>query len=176
MRHRLLQIAAATSVFAIALLVPFAHPSQADSPLPPGQCAYVEHYIVENDDAVRDFLVATLERAGLDAVGVGSAEAAIEFTFREPISGAIIDIGLPGLSGVGLVRALRQQATTAQVPLLVLTGEPHGQVEALDAGADDYLTKPVAVPELVARVMAQARAWGRPARALVDDEGNGGLV
>jgi DNA-binding response OmpR family regulator len=127
--------------------------------------------IVENDDAVRDFLVTALERAGLDAIGVGSAEAAMEFTFRDPIAGAIIDIGLPGLSGVGLVRALRQQATTAQVPLLVLTGDPNGQVEALDAGADDYLTKPVAVPELVARVKAQARAWGRPAK-----EGNGGLV
>jgi DNA-binding response OmpR family regulator len=117
--------------------------------------------VVENDGAVRDFLVAALERAGLDAIGLDSAEAAIAFTFRDPIAGAIIDIGLPGLSGVGLVRALRRQVTTAQVPLLVLTGDPNSHVEALDAGADDYLTKPVATVELVARVQAQARAWGR---------------
>jgi DNA-binding response OmpR family regulator len=117
--------------------------------------------VVENDQAVRDFLVTALERAGLDAVGLDSAEAAIDFTFRDPIAGAIIDIGLPGLSGVGLVQAFRRQARTAQVPLIVLTGDPHGQVEALDAGADDYLTKPVTTAELVARVKAQARAWGR---------------
>jgi DNA-binding response OmpR family regulator len=126
--------------------------------------------VVENDEAVRDFLVTALERAGLGAVGLDSAEAAIDFTFRDPIAGAIIDIGLPGLSGVGLVRALRNQASTAQVPLIVLTGDPNGQVEALDAGADDYLTKPVAIVELVARVKAQARAWGR------QPKGGGGFV
>ena len=79
------------------------------------------------------------------------------FATEYPIDAAIIDIGLPGLSGIEIIKKLRQQGNT--LPVLILTARSRWQekVEGLEAGADDYLVKPFQVEELLARLKALLR-------------------
>jgi two-component system KDP operon response regulator KdpE len=111
--------------------------------------------IVEDEPQIRRFVAAALAEEGR-VVEAGSAAAALEaFTGPAPAL-AIIDLGLPDRDGVELIRELR---TWTMLPLLVLSArsaEPE-KVAALDAGADDYLSKPFGVLELQARVRALLR-------------------
>lgn len=76
---------------------------------------------------------------------------------------AIVDINLPGLSGVDVVKALRRRRDPMPVIMLTARGETTDRVRGLDAGADDYLVKPFAMAELLARIRALARRRGAPA-------------
>lgn len=112
--------------------------------------------IVEDEADIRRFVRLALEREGMAVFEAGTAQAgAIEAASRQPQL-VIVDLGLPDGDGKGLIRELRAWLS---VPILVLSArEQEGEkVEALDAGADDYLTKPFGVPELLARVRAQLR-------------------
>ena len=89
------------------------------------------------------------------------------FTTEYPLDAAIIDIGLPGMSGIEIIQKLRQQGST--LPILILTARSRWQekVEGLEAGADDYLVKPFQMEELLARVKALLRrASGSPTTEL----------
>jgi two-component system, OmpR family, response regulator MprA len=115
--------------------------------------------VVEDDRR----LAATLERV-LAAEGhhvelVGDGPEALRRAREQPFDLVVLDIMLPGLDGVGVCRRLR---TTAQVPILLLTalGGTDERVRGLDAGADDYLVKPFAYEELLARVRALLRRAG----------------
>lgn len=107
----------------------------------------------------------TVDRAGDGATGHA-------LLVSEPVDLAIIDIGLPGISGLEMIRDLRQRRR--MLPILVLTamGETRDRVAGLDAGADDYLAKPFEMAELLARVRALLRR--RPALA-PDEERVGDL-
>ena len=88
-----------------------------------------------------------------------------------PVDVLVLDIGLPGMSGTDVVRALRQRSDTATLPILLMTGSgtDRSVIEGLEAGADDFLAKPVRLDELVARVRAHLRsraAWS----GIVEDE------
>jgi two-component system KDP operon response regulator KdpE len=112
--------------------------------------------VVEDEPEIRRFVAAALEREGYAAFEAdGVQRAAIEAGTRRPDL-VVLDLGLPDGDGVDLIRRLR---TWTDVPIVVLsarTDEPD-KVEALDAGADDYLVKPFGAPELLARVRAQLR-------------------
>jgi two-component system, OmpR family, KDP operon response regulator KdpE len=120
--------------------------------------------LIEDDKHIRRFVHTSLETDGMtvfdaETGGQGLAEAA---TRRPDL--IIVDLGLPDMDGIDVIRQLRSWST---VPVFVLSArsrEEH-KVEALDAGADDYLTKPFGLPELIARIRAHLRrqtCGGRP--------------
>ena len=113
--------------------------------------------IVEDDPLLGDAVRLALGNAGFAADLVGTAEAARSALQAEPFDLAIVDIGLPRENGLRLVQGLRGRGKT--IPVLMLTARDglSDRVTALDLGADDYMTKPFEVPELVARCRALIR-------------------
>jgi DNA-binding response OmpR family regulator len=113
--------------------------------------------IVEDDELVGDAVRLVLSTAGFAADLVGTAEAAKAALHTEQFDLLVLDIGLPRESGLRLLQGLRSRGRI--VPVLMLTARDglSDRVTALDLGADDYLTKPFHVPELVARCRALIR-------------------
>ncbi len=112
--------------------------------------------LVEDEPQICRFIKATLEAEGLTVfVATTGQQGLVEAASRQPEL-LIIDLGLPDLEGVQLIRELRG---FSDAPLLVLSARTQEgeKVSALDAGADDYLTKPFGVPELLARIRAHLR-------------------
>ena len=113
--------------------------------------------LVEDDNRLQNSLADILRDAGYAVDVTGDGIEGLFFGEEYPIDLAIIDLGLPGISGLDLIRKLRQQER--QFPILILTARAEWQdkVEGLEAGADDYLTKPFHPEELKARVGALLR-------------------
>jgi two-component system KDP operon response regulator KdpE len=112
--------------------------------------------VVEDEPEIRRFVRAALEREGYEAYEADGVErGAIEAGTRRPDL-VVLDLGLPDGDGVDLIRRLRSWSEMPIVVLSARTDEPD-KVEALDAGADDYLVKPFGAAELLARVRAQLR-------------------
>ena len=112
--------------------------------------------LVEDDDRTRRAVVANLEGHGYGVRGAADGEEALVlWELRRPDL-ILLDLGLPGIDGLGVLRRVRRDATT---PVIILSarGEERDKVEALDAGADDYLAKPFGMAELHARVRAALR-------------------
>jgi two-component system KDP operon response regulator KdpE len=127
--------------------------------------------LIEDEPQMRRFLRAALVPRGfrlLEAENAGEGELAVSSHNPELV---LLDLGLPDRDGIELAKRLR---AFTQVPILVLSarGREADKVEALDAGADDYLTKPFGVPELLARMRVAlrhaARAAGEPAAPLLE--------
>jgi two-component system response regulator MprA len=112
--------------------------------------------VVEDDIDIAGVLRRSLDKEGYDVRIAGDGEAALEeSTVFEP-DAVVLDLGLPKLDGVEVCRRLRQDG---DVPILVLTARDalESRVEGLDSGADDYLVKPFAIQELIARLRALTR-------------------
>ena len=118
--------------------------------------------IVEDDALLVRFLRATLAASGYTVDVALDGVAAMEALTSRPTDLVLLDLGLPQIDGVDVLRQLR---TWTDVPVLVLSARDQQQekVQALDLGADDYLTKPFGVPELLARVRAALRRAARTA-------------
>jgi two-component system response regulator PhoP len=116
--------------------------------------------LVEDDLALNRSLSTQLERAGYSVTSATDGQEGLYFAREFPLELAIVDLGLPGISGIELIRALR--ADGKDYPVLVLTARDRWQdkVEALKIGADDYVVKPFHVEELLARVDALLRRAG----------------
>jgi two-component system phosphate regulon response regulator PhoB len=124
--------------------------------------------IVEDELVTQRLIAASLERAGYKAIqapSVAQAEAAIREVLPDLM---LLDWILPGTTGVSFLRQLRNERRTKQIPIIMLTGrmEEIDKVTGLEAGADDYLTKPFSHRELLARIKAVVRR-GAP---LIGDE------
>ena len=118
---------------------------------------------VEDERLLRMQLNDILNEKGYSVDAAANGEIGLEYGLQYPFDIAIIDLGLPGLSGIELIRTLRERGKT--FPILILTARNRWQdkVEGLEAGADDYLVKPFHVEELLARVKALLRrvtGWG----------------
>ena len=118
--------------------------------------------IVEDDEGIRVPLARALEREGYAVDGVATGEEALVHASGEDHDLVIIDVGLPGIDGLEVCRRVRAQRP--DLPILFLTAQD-GEldiVDGLDAGADDYITKPFRVSELLARVRAHLRRTTAP--------------
>jgi two-component system KDP operon response regulator KdpE len=117
--------------------------------------------VVEDDSSIAQFVAASLSASGLRPVSASTAAQALEEAHAHPPAMVIVDLGLPDLDGVELIGQLRARAAT---PILVLSAriQEAQKIAALDAGADDYLTKPFGVGELLARVRAMLRRAASP--------------
>ena len=121
--------------------------------------------LVEDEAPLRETLAARLKREGFAVDAAADGEEGL-FNGREvPFDIAIVDLGLPRMSGMDLVRALRAEGK--KFPILILTARSSWQdkVEGLKSGADDYLVKPFHVEELLARINAllrRAAGWSKP--------------
>lgn len=115
--------------------------------------------IVEDEPAIAELLAINLRHAGFDVVLCADAIRAQEETDRALPVLAIVDWMLPGMSGLALSRQWRSRERTRDLPVIMLTAkhEEADKVAGLEAGADDYLTKPFSVKELLARVKAVLR-------------------
>ena len=112
--------------------------------------------LVEDDPSITQFVAASLSASGLRPVTAATAAQGLEEARDKQPALVIVDLGLPDLDGVELIARLRERAAT---PILVLSARINEsqKIAALDAGADDYLTKPFGVGELLARVRAMLR-------------------
>ena len=113
--------------------------------------------IVEDDPEVADLLVRTLRDAAWAADVVGRGEDAIDAQAATAYDLVILDIGLPDIDGIEVCRRWRRNGEAIPILMLTARGGLGERVIGLDAGADDYLPKPFAVPELMARLRALAR-------------------
>src|SRR3989442_8792152 len=117
--------------------------------------------VVEDDEATRGALRALLDDAGYVCDEVGHGERAVAVMRDARFDLVLLDLGLPGMSGAEVHRQLRQDPRTRFLPIMFLTGHTDRQVKLaeLEAGAEDFITKPYDADELLARVGAAVRRW-----------------
>lgn len=117
--------------------------------------------IVEDDPGIRNFIRTAVEQEGWTPETVGSASGALALVEENPPDLIILDLGLPDMDGTTLIRKIRKRLP---IPIVVLSArtQEHEKVNALDCGADDYLTKPIGGHELKARLRAHLRRKSGP--------------
>lgn len=120
-------------------------------------------YCVEDDASIRELVVYTLKATGFEAQGFADGKAFSAALARQLPELVLLDIMLPGEDGLQILKRLRAQAATAAIPVMMLTakGTEFDKVVGLDNGADDYMTKPFGMMELVSRVRALLRRTRR---------------
>lgn len=123
--------------------------------------------IVEDNPRISGFLLKGLEEEGYVVEAAANGDDGFDRARAEGFDAAIVDVMLPGRSGIDLVRDLRAEGSRLPILLLTALGRPEEKVAGLDAGADDYLTKPFDFSELSARLRALLRrAGGAPTPTL----------
>lgn len=115
--------------------------------------------VVEDDAGLARRIASTLTEAGHDPIVVHDGEKALDKTKAAPFDLIVLDIILPGMDGFDVLRHLRAQHLASRVLMLTARGEVNDRVTGLQLGADDYLPKPFAMGELVARVNALGRRY-----------------
>ena len=120
--------------------------------------------VVEDDRDIADLIRLYLQRAGHSVSLVASGQEALAAVRRAPPDLVVLDLMLPGLDGFGVCKALRADAATAAIPIIMVTAraDETDRVAGLELGADDYVTKPFSPRELTARVKALLRRAGGP--------------
>jgi len=113
--------------------------------------------VVDDEPAIRRFLRTSLEVQGYRVLEAADGAAALQAMRANAVDVVVLDLGLPGIDGHEVIRRLR--AGGSSVPIVVLSSrtDERGKVDALDLGADDYLTKPFGIEELAARLRAALR-------------------
>jgi two-component system, OmpR family, response regulator len=113
--------------------------------------------IVEDDETIASFVVKGLREAGFAADHAPDGRKGLEMALAQPYDAAVVDLMLPGLDGLGLIRTLRERGIRTPVLILSARRSVDDRVKGLETGGDDYLTKPFAFAELLARVQALIR-------------------
>lgn len=112
--------------------------------------------VIEDEDPIRRFLKASLSAEGFGVAEAATGKEGLRIVTQQHPAIILLDLGLPDMDGVEVIRSVREWSAT---PIVVLSarGEEASKVQALDAGADDYLTKPFGVRELLARIRVSMR-------------------
>lgn len=120
-------------------------------------------FCVEDDKNIRDLLVYTLETTGFGACGLPDAQALWQALAQEEPDLILLDIMLPGEDGYTILEKLKSSSGTRDIPIIMVTAKEaeFDKVRALEAGADDYITKPFGMMEFIARVKAVLRRSSR---------------
>ncbi len=113
--------------------------------------------VVEDDTVLRTTLADALEQEGYDVSVAADGEVAIEAVFGRHFDGVILDLMLPKRGGLEILREMRDQRLSTPVLILTVRGDESDRVLGLELGADDYVTKPFSLRELLARVKAVLR-------------------
>ncbi len=125
--------------------------------------------VVEDEYAVRELLAATLVGAGYDVLEAPDGREAQELLANQSPSLILLDWMLPGMSGLEFAKWLKRDDRLSEVPVIMLTArdEENYKVQGLDAGVDDYVTKPFSTRELLARIKAVLRRAGSDGTELI---------
>lgn len=116
-------------------------------------------FCVEDDDSIRDLMIYTLISAGFEAMGFPEGESFFaELKNRKPDL-IMLDVMLPGEDGISILKKIRADESSAEIPVIMATakGTEFDKVIGLDLGADDYLTKPFGMMEMISRIKAVLR-------------------
>jgi two-component system, OmpR family, response regulator len=113
--------------------------------------------VVEDDRYIRELMAMELEHRGLEVLCVPDGPSGLEAAGRFRPDIVVLDVMLPGLDGVGVLKRLRTSGSRVPVVMLTARDAPTDKIHSLDLGADDYLTKPFHVEELLARMRAMLR-------------------
>ena len=116
-------------------------------------------FCVEDDSSIRDLMLYTLNSAGFEAKGFSDGKSFFDVLQAEKPQLIMLDIMLPGEDGIAILKKLRTQPETKEIPVIMATakGTEYDKVIGLDLGADDYLTKPFGMMEMISRVKAVLR-------------------
>ena len=127
-------------------------------------------YCVEDDSNIRELVVYTLETTGYKARGFEDGKAFLEALALETPALVLMDIMLPGEDGMALLKRLKASAKTQDIPVIMMTakGSEYDKVLGLDSGADDYVTKPFGMMELISRIKAVLRRTEKNAMKIED--------
>jgi two-component system phosphate regulon response regulator PhoB len=118
--------------------------------------------IVDDEAAIRDMVRMSLEMAGFECIEAADAQEAHSKIVDQKPDLVLLDWMLPGASGVELLRRLKRDEATTEVPVIMVTAktEEDNKIQGLDVGADDYITKPFAPREMLSRIKAVLRRSG----------------
>ena len=116
-------------------------------------------WCVEDDASIRDIEIYTLNSTGFEARGFENGENFFAALAQETPDLVILDVMLPGMDGVSILRKMKDSAATKRLPVIMATakGMEYDKIQSLDLGADDYLVKPFGMMEMVSRVRAVLR-------------------
>ncbi|MBN9533705.1 MAG: response regulator transcription factor [Alphaproteobacteria bacterium] len=113
--------------------------------------------VIDDEPAIRRFLRVSLAAQGYLVLEADSGESGYALLQRNTVDVVILDLGLPGVSGLDILKRLREGGSSVPVIVLSSRSDEGGKVTALDMGADDYVTKPFGMDELLARIRAAVR-------------------
>lgn len=113
--------------------------------------------VVDDEPAIRRVLSVTLEAVGFDVAEAATGEEALENVAREDYDAVLLDVNMPGMGGMKACREIRRKSPALPILMLTIRDSQDDKLEAFEAGADDYVTKPFHMRELTARVRAAVR-------------------
>lgn len=126
--------------------------------------------IVEDEASIREMIALNLHLAGMEVLEAESAEQALTLLEQQPdCDAAILDVMLPGMNGFSLCETIRRTDQKIGIIILSAKGQEQDKIRGLSIGADDYMTKPFSVSELLARVLALCRRVSRTADNAVEE-------
>lgn len=126
-------------------------------------------YCVEDDESIRELILYALKSGGFDAEGFENGAELFNALKQNPAELILLDVMLPSDDGFSILRKLREKPETKSIPVIMLTAKTseYDKVKGLDLGADDYITKPFGVMELLSRIRAVLRRAGKEERSSV---------
>lgn len=119
--------------------------------------APVRVLVVDDEPAIRRFLRTSLGSQGYDVLEAADAHSALAQLSRNAVDVLVLDLGLPDMDGIEVIRQLREEGSAVPIIVLSSRSDETAKVRALDLGADDYVTKPFGMDELIARLRAALR-------------------